>query len=51
MKNSGFTWDDATIKKYLADPKAMVPGTKMIFAGIKDPTDEDNLIAYLDTLK
>ncbi len=51
MKNSGLTWDAATIKEYLADPKKKVPGNKMVFAGIKDPTDEENLIAYLETLK
>jgi cytochrome c len=51
MKNSGLTWDAATLKEYLADPKKKVPGNKMVFAGIKDPTDEDNLIAYLETLK
>jgi len=51
MKNSGLTWDEATIKTYLADPKKLVPGTKMVFMGIKDPADEDNLIAYLETLK
>lgn len=51
MKNSGLTWDVATIKEYLANPKAKVPGNKMVFAGIKDPVDEDNLIAYLETLK
>ncbi len=51
MKGSGLTWDVATIKEYLADPKKKVPGTKMVFMGIKDPTDEDNLISYLETLK
>jgi cytochrome c len=51
MKNANLTWDVATIKEYLADPKKKVPGNKMVFAGIKDPADEDNLIAYLETLK
>jgi cytochrome c len=46
-KNSGFTWDEATLKEYLKNPKAKIPGTKMIFAGL--PKDEDiaDLIAYL----
>lgn len=49
MKASGKTWDEATLKAYLADPKATVPGNKMVFMGIKDPADEDNLIEYLKT--
>jgi cytochrome c len=46
-KNSGITWDEATLKEYLKDPKAKVPGTKMVFPGL--PSDEDiaNVISYL----
>jgi cytochrome c len=46
-KNSGLTWDEATLKEYLKDPRGKVPGTKMIFPGL--PKDEDiaNVIAYL----
>jgi hypothetical protein len=36
---------------YLADPRVTVPGTKMIFPGIKDKTERDDVIAYLETLK
>jgi cytochrome c len=50
-KASGKTWDDATLDTYLTNPKALVPGTKMIFAGLPDATDRGNVIAYLDTLK
>jgi cytochrome c len=46
-KNSGLTWDEATLKKYLADPQGVVKGTKMIFPGVKDPKKLDDLIAYL----
>jgi cytochrome c len=46
-KNSGITWDEATLKEYLKDPKAMVPGTKMVFPGLKSEEDVDNVIAYL----
>ena len=46
-KNSGLTWDEATLREYLKDPKAKVPGTKMIFAGIKDEQKLNDLIAYL----
>src|SRR5262245_32273694 len=35
MKDSNLTWDDDTLAKYIADPKAVVPGGKMVFAGIK----------------
>jgi cytochrome c len=45
------TWDPATLDTYLTDPKAMVPGTKMIFPGLKDAKDRQDVIAYLETLK
>ena len=48
---SGLTWDEATLTKYLADPKATVPGNKMAFAGLKNPEDVKEVIAYLKTLK
>jgi cytochrome c len=46
-KNSGLTWDEATLREYLMDPRKKVPGTKMIFAGIKDEKRLNDLIAYL----
>jgi cytochrome c len=46
-KDSGITWDEATLNVYLANPKAKIPGTKMIFAGLPKDTDRDNLVAYL----
>jgi len=46
-KNSGLTWDEATLKEYLKDPRAKVPGTKMAFPGLKKDADIDNVIAYL----
>lgn len=45
----GLVWDEATLTTYLADPKAMVPGTKMSFPGLKAPEDIANLIEYLKT--
>ena len=51
MKAANKTWDEATLDTYLTDPKALVPGTKMIFPGFKDPADRANVIAYLATLK
>ncbi len=46
-KNSGITWDAATFKDYIKDPRAKVPGTKMIFAGIKNEKDVGDLWAYV----
>jgi cytochrome c len=46
-KNSGITWNDATFKEYITDPKAKIPGTKMVFAGIKGEQEKSNLWAYL----
>ena len=50
-KNSGLTWDEATLRAYLPDPKAKVPGTKMIFPGIKREKQLDDLMAYLMGIK
>ena len=47
MKNSGLTWDEETLRKYLKKPRAFLKGTRMSFAGIKKERDMDNLIAYL----
>ena len=47
-KNSGITWDEATFREYIKNPKAKIPGTKMIFAGLPKDTDIDNLLAYLE---
>lgn len=46
-KKSGLTWDEATFKEYIKDPKAKVPGTKMAFAGLKNDDEINNLVAYL----
>ena len=43
----GITWDEATLKEYLKDPKAKVPGTKMVFPGLQSDDDIANVIAYL----
>jgi cytochrome c len=46
-KNSGITWNEASFKEYIKDPKAKIPDTKMIFAGIKNDKEVDDLWAYL----
>jgi cytochrome c len=46
-KKSGIVWNDETFKAYIADPRAKIPGTKMIFPGIKDPKEAGDLWAYI----
>ena len=46
-KNSGITWDEPTFKEYIADPRAKIKGTKMVFAGIKNENEAASLWAYL----
>ena len=47
VKAAGFVWDGEHLDKWLADPRGFMPGTKMSFAGLKDPKDRIDLIAYL----
>lgn len=46
-KNSGITWDEAAFAEYIKDPKARIPGTKMVFAGIKNEQEIKDLTAFL----
>ncbi len=48
MKGSGITWDQATFIEYITNPKKRIPGTKMIFPGIKDELDREDLFAYFE---
>jgi cytochrome c len=48
MKNSGIVWNEETLDRFLADPRGVVPGTKMTYVGIKNPQDRADLIAYLE---
>jgi cytochrome c len=50
-KKLGVTWDAATLDKYLTNPRAMVPDTSMVYAGLKDNAERADLVAYLETLR
>jgi cytochrome c len=46
-KNSGITWDEATFREYIKNPRAKIPGTKMVFPGLTNDTEIDSIVAYL----
>ncbi len=46
-KDSGIVWDEETFREYIKNPKAVIPGTKMIYAGLKDEQKISDLIAFL----
>jgi cytochrome c len=48
-KNSGITWDEATLDHYITNPQAVVPKTIMPYSGLRDATQRANLIAFLAT--
>ena len=47
LKASGLVWDEATLDKWLENPRALVPGTKMSFGGINDPAQRKELVTWL----
>ena len=47
-KSKGITWNAETLDIYLTKPKKYIPGTKMVFAGLRKKKDRQNLIAYLE---
>jgi cytochrome c len=51
MQKAGLTWTDANLHKYLENPRKMVRGTRMAFAGLRSQKERDDVIAYLKTLK
>ena len=50
LKGKSGTWTFDELNKWLADPRAMVPGTAMTFAGLANEKQRADIIAYLDTL-
>jgi len=51
MMRANLIWDDANLRAYLKDPQAKVHGNRMPFAGLSNPQDIDDVIAYLKTYK
>jgi cytochrome c len=51
MKNSGIVWTAGKLTSYVAHPAQLVPGNRMAFAGIIDPRQQADVVAYLATLK
>lgn len=48
MKNADVVWSEETLEEYLKDPKAFVPGNKMVFSGIRRESQLEDLLAYLE---
>src|SRR5690349_9826480 len=51
LRRANLIWDEATLKQFLADPQAKVPGTRMPFGGLGEAKDVDDVVAYMATLK
>lgn len=51
MRTAGFTWTADRLRAYLPAPRDYLPGVRMTYAGLKNPSQLDDLIAYLSTLK
>jgi cytochrome c2 len=47
MQQSGLVWDEQTLERYIENPRGVVPGTKMAYAGLKDAQKRAEIIAYL----
>jgi len=48
MKRSGISWTPETLDRFISDPQAMVPANRMPYAGMANPSDRADLIAYLE---
>jgi cytochrome c len=47
LSGAGIAWDAETLERWIANPSTAVPGTTMIFAGIRDQQQRADLIVYL----
>ena len=50
IKKSGIIWNAKTLDRFIADPPKSLPGTTMTYAGVKDPAERADLIAYLGSV-
>jgi cytochrome c len=50
-KNAGIVWSEATFKDYIADPRAKIPSTKMIFPGIKDAQESQRFVGLSQAVR
>jgi cytochrome c len=50
LKRLGVAWTAPTLDAWIANPRAIVPGTKMAYAGLEDPRDRIDVVAYLKTI-
>lgn len=51
MQDSGLTWTQDNLRKWISDNEALVPGTRMRHVSISDPAEQDYLVSFLATLK
>jgi cytochrome c len=51
LKKSGLVWNEANLTKWVAGPARVVPGTKMTFAGLSSKKQQQDVVAYLGSLK
>lgn len=47
MRNSGIVWSEESLRRYLPNPRALVPFTRMAYPGLREPQRVEDLIAYL----
>jgi cytochrome c len=50
MRSLGIVWDADKIRQWIANPRAVIPGTKMIYFGMQNPKDRTDVVAYLKTV-
>lgn len=48
MQESGVVWDEDSLSAYLENPRKLIPGTRMVFAGLRKEDDREDLIAWLE---
>ena len=51
VRTSHITWTNDKLKAWIMAPYKLIPGNRMAFAGVSDPKQAENIVAYLDTLK